>query len=161
MAAVPSVEELLASIPGIHKGGDGNAAPAAAASEPEAQQPASKRRKGGAAKEAKADAAPAQPQPAADAAGAGAQVHSISDAVVVTTVECPAGVFAFERALTCAHAASLSPPIGAPCRLRGPGHRQGHGPSAGPLGPAIRSGRNQENHPRATGAVALVPVILH
>ena len=104
-AAPPSVEELLAAIPGLHKG-DGGTAPAATAPVEAKEAPAAKRARKGTGKEAEAkdcvaaaaaaaaggeeEAAPA---PAGDAAGAavGGAVHSLNDAEAIATVACPAG----------------------------------------------------------------------
>ncbi len=89
-AAVPSLEELLSSIPGLHKAG---APEAPAAADAAVEPPAAKRRKGGGAKGAAKDAPAEQPeQPAGGAAPeAAAAVHSLSDTEAVATVDCPAG----------------------------------------------------------------------
>jgi hypothetical protein len=81
--AIPSIEDLLANIPGLRKGGAGSAAPPAATAAAEKDEaPAGKRPRKGKAGDAPAPAAAAPALP---------PVHSLNVPDVTATLECPAG----------------------------------------------------------------------
>ena len=103
--AIPSIEDLLANIPGLRKGGGGAAPAAAAAAYGDA--PAGKRQR-------KAKAADA-PAPAAKAAMAPPPVHSLNVPDVTATLECPAGALALRACARSSVAADVTAAARAAC----------------------------------------------